>query len=155
MNVEGQKRAARGGEFGPNGEWYDGGRFIATSENTIKSAPVRRELSDEEKARRAEKEAERAAQAAKWDAWITTRRALFTDTIAALTRNPGHVTDERWALLLETGHAGFLPSLGRDLSLYGRLSEKQARYVADAMIGRRSRKNEDEWETFFNLLTEQ
>lgn len=27
-----QKRAAKGGEVGANGEWYEGGKFIATTE---------------------------------------------------------------------------------------------------------------------------
>jgi hypothetical protein len=30
--METQKRAAKGGEEGANGEWYEGGKFIATTE---------------------------------------------------------------------------------------------------------------------------
>lgn len=31
--METQKRAAKGGEEGANGEWYEGGKFIATTEH--------------------------------------------------------------------------------------------------------------------------
>jgi hypothetical protein len=156
MEVSGQRRAKRGGEFGPNGEWYEGGKFIATSELTRKSSPYHRpELSDEEKARRAAEALERDARAAKFDEWLSARRARFAETISYLTSNPGSHTPEMWAMLLETGHAGFLPSLGRDLHLYGRLSEKQARYVTNAMIGRQTKKNLDEWYQFFDSLVEE
>lgn len=36
-----QKRARKGGEYGANGEWYEGGKFIATSERTKKRKPVK------------------------------------------------------------------------------------------------------------------
>lgn len=42
-NAEFQKRAMKGGEFGPNGEWYKGGAFIATKDNP-KSAPHGRQM---------------------------------------------------------------------------------------------------------------
>jgi hypothetical protein len=32
MNTTTQKRAKTGGEFGANGDWYEGGKFIATTE---------------------------------------------------------------------------------------------------------------------------
>jgi hypothetical protein len=36
MAVKTQKRAAKGGEFGANGEWYEGGKFINTIEENGK-----------------------------------------------------------------------------------------------------------------------
>ena len=36
MTVKTQKRATKGGEFGANGEWYEGGKFINTVEQNAK-----------------------------------------------------------------------------------------------------------------------
>jgi hypothetical protein len=43
------KRAAKGGEFGANGEWYEGGKFINTvPENRKKEGSYRRKPSKQE-----------------------------------------------------------------------------------------------------------
>ena len=49
-----QKRATRGGEFGPNGIWYNGGEFIATTE----LLPVSKNERDEDGAIRGTRKAE-------------------------------------------------------------------------------------------------
>lgn len=36
-----QKRAAKGGEEGANGEWYEGGKFIATTEHAKGTAAAK------------------------------------------------------------------------------------------------------------------
>ena len=35
--MKSQSRAKTGGEFGANGEWYDGGKFIATTDHAKKA----------------------------------------------------------------------------------------------------------------------
>ena len=42
--ADGQRRAKAGGEFGANGEWYEGGKFIATTDH-VKLPPVKWEPS--------------------------------------------------------------------------------------------------------------
>lgn len=95
-----QPRARRGGELGPNGEWYDGGKFIATKDSTVKSAPLRREPSAADVAaadvRRAK--AERIAL------WLDGRRRSLADVIATLTAQPADSTlsPQGWARSVAT-----------------------------------------------------
>ena len=42
MATKTQKRASVGGEFGANGEWYDGGKFINTVEENAKGKAKKR-----------------------------------------------------------------------------------------------------------------
>lgn len=42
MTTATQKRAAVGGEFGANGEWYEGGKFINTVEENAKGKAKKR-----------------------------------------------------------------------------------------------------------------
>jgi hypothetical protein len=146
---DGQKRAAAGGEFGPNGEWYKGGAWIATTEEP-KGVPVERVLSPEAAARHAEQ----AARAARIAAWVEARRVRFADLIATLTFNPGDVDDATWRYRVENHSAGFLPSLGRSLYTGGSLTERQAEYAVKAVLGRRTKKNADEWESLRDALCE-
>lgn len=39
---EGHSRAAKGGQFGANGEWYSGGKFIATTDHPKGCKPARK-----------------------------------------------------------------------------------------------------------------
>ena len=45
-----QKRAKAGGEIGANGEFYEGDKFIATMDTTIKTAPARYVFTPEKEA---------------------------------------------------------------------------------------------------------
>jgi hypothetical protein len=74
-----QKRAAVGGELGANGEWYEGGKFIATKENP-KSSPVRFELSAAEMQAKADREAAEM----RLQEWLSSRRAALALAISAL-----------------------------------------------------------------------
>lgn len=145
----GQKRAAAGGEYGPNGEWYKGGAWIATTEEP-KGAPVVRTLSPEAEAYRAEQ----AARTARVREWLDGRRARFADLIATLTANPGDVDAAAWQYRVENYSAGFLPSLGQTLATTGTLSERQAEYVVKAALGRQTKKNLDEWDALREALQE-
>lgn len=145
-----QKRAQAGGETGVNGEWYRGGEFIATSENTIKG----RER--DERPRDLEREAENARCAARLNAWLEARRTEFADLIAQLTANPCEVPvvpAERWTWMLENGHAGFIPSLGRELFMAGSLSRRQAQCVAKAVMGRQTNRNAEAWDSLVERLS--
>lgn len=42
--AKGQARARAGGEVGANGEWYEGGKFIATRDNAKRAAQARRAM---------------------------------------------------------------------------------------------------------------
>lgn len=46
MTTTAQTRAAKGGEFGANGEWYEGGKFI----NTVANNPKKRVITQPSKA---------------------------------------------------------------------------------------------------------
>lgn len=153
----GQRRAKAGGEFGANGEWYEGGKFIATLEHTIKSAPLVHELSDEEKAEREAKRIAHQAAVARLNAWLASRREQFSGLIAVLNSNPNpcEITPERWQWLLENGHGGFASSLGFQLYNNGSLSPKQARYALKFYFGRRNKANADEWDSLESSLVEE
>lgn len=148
-----QRRAQAGGEIGANGEWYEGGKFIATQENTVKTAPMHHEVSPEEAARRAARDEESRITAARIQAWLVERRARFADVIARLTANPGH-DPKWWAELLANHQAGFHASLGTQLYSSGALSPKQAQHVAKAIFGRCNRKNADAWDALVTDLSE-
>lgn len=148
-----QRRAKAGGEYGANGEWYEGGKFIATEEDTIKRAPMRHEISAEELARRAAREEQDRITAARVQAWLAGRRARFADLIARLTANPGH-DPKWWAELLQNNQAGFHASLGTQLERGGNLSRRQAEYVAKFVFGRANRKNAEAWDALVADLSE-
>lgn len=142
-----QKRAKAGGEYGPNGEWYKGGTWIATTDHP-KTAPTERgefhPLHD-------------AHVIAYRQNWRAERAAKFAEYINRFTANPGSyagyiVSDEQWAKMLEYGHAGFHADLARQLKLNGRLSPRQAEYFAKAVFGRRTKKNEKEFEALVEDL---
>lgn len=146
----GQRRAVAGGEVGPNGEWYAGGTFIATTDRP-KSAPLERVLSVEDEAERAE----RATRIASLAAWLESRRAQFAPIIATLTANVDGIYDAAtWDRRVADHAAGFLPSLGRTLYMQGSLSEKQAHHVVKAILGRQTKRNAAEWDELFASLTE-
>lgn len=148
-----QRRAAAGGEFGANGEWYDGGKFIATQENTIKAAPMRHEVTAEEAARRAARDEVNRITVARLQVWLAARRERFTVLITRLTANPGH-DPKWWAELLQNNQAGFYASLGTQLRDGGSLTHRQAECVAKFVFGRVNRKNEQAWDALVNELSE-
>lgn len=143
-----QKRAKSGGEIGPNGEWYPGGAFIATTDHAksvrFESRPV-----DEARLAAGRAEARRIAE------WLESRQTALAGIVAALTANPGDVDDAVWRQRVIDHAAGFLPSLGRTLYMQGNLSERQAEYVAKAIIGRRTRKTEAQHDEMIDLLTQE
>lgn len=130
-----QRRAVVGGEFGANGEWYEGGKFIATNDHP-KSAPVDARPHDAARAAAMADAAQRLA------AWLTARRERFAGLIAELTAQPADstFTPEQWDRNVENHQAGFLASMGRTLYMSGNLTTRQAEAVAKAIVGRRSRK---------------
>lgn len=155
MNCElGQKRAKAGGELGANGEWYEGGKFIATKDRP-KAPPAHHEISDEEKARRAAKAEAEAAHKARYDAWMAPRSERIAELVKPFLSAPQHMTTDGWAVMLETGHAGFHADLARQLQRLGNLTQNQARYFVKAVMGRETSKNSDAWNELFDFVTEQ
>ncbi len=149
-----QRRAVAGGEFGANGEWYDGGKFIATQENTIKCAPmVRPEPTAAELAERAARAEQDRITVARLQMWLAARRERFADLITRLTANPGH-DPKWWAELLQNNQAGFYPSLGKQLQSGGSLTPRQSEFVAKFVFGRANRKNEQAWDALVADLSE-
>lgn len=144
-----QKRAVVGGEIGPNGEWYDGGKFIATKADTVKRAPACVERSADDAARMALD----AVKSARIAAWLAARQDGFRALVARLTANPG-MGQAEWERRLELGHAGFMASLGRQLWECGSLSRRQADAVCRFQFGRLTNRNSDAWEAMLADLTE-
>lgn len=142
-----QKRARSGGEFGVNGEFYEGGKFLPSNENRPKTAPA-------ERPEVAQARADRSAEAARIENWLTSRRERFAALIAGLLVNTSEHSDEFWAQMVENHQAGFLPSLGRTLYMTGTLSQRQAEALAKNQFGRMTKKNADEFENLVNALTE-
>lgn len=140
-----QRRAQKGGEFGANGEWYEGGKFIATSENTIKSAPAERRAYTPDPAQE--------ARAAAINAWLAQRQAELAPIVAQLTSKPDGIDEAVWQQRVIDHAAGFLPSLGRTLHVQGSLSAKQAEFVAKAILGRCTRRNAAEFDALLEKLT--
>ncbi len=133
-----QRRAKVGGEIGANGEFYEGGKFIATKDNP-KSAPVKFEASPEQLAYREECDRRRVAVAA----WLAARQAELKPVIDQLrAMQPA-------GSFFEDFHAG----LGRQLFESGSLSRKQALFAAKAVLGRRTNKNDEAHEALIAQLT--
>lgn len=143
----GQRRAKAGGEYGPNGEFYQGGSWIATTDRP-KMAPHRSEpLSDEERARR------QVARDAEWaraqafqrahDEWRAARVARFGDLLAVLESEPLGI--------FRTFHQ----SLAEQLRARGCLSQKQARYAVRALLGRENKRNHEQWDTLMTALPQE
>lgn len=153
MDETTQRRAKVGGEYGANGEWYEGGKFIATHENTIKVAPMRHEVSPEEAARRLARDEANRITAARLQVWLAARRERFADLIARLTANPGH-DPKWWAELLQNNQAGFYASLGTQLQSGGSLTHRQSEHVAKFVFGRANRKNEQAWDALVADISE-
>ena len=152
---DGQRRAAAGGERGANGEWYEGGKFIATKDRT-KSAPVKREYSAEETAAYLARKAERADFKANHGAWLAARRGEFANLITEMTTNHGFSHEPSvWKQLVEGYAAGFYPSLGWTLHQTGYLSERQAEYACKFVFNRRNKKNAAEFDALWDSLTAQ
>lgn len=138
-----QRRANVGGEFGANGEWYEGGKFIATQEDTIKSAPMRHEITPEELARREAAQAEHDATVARLNAWIAGRSEQFKDLLAVLESEPRGTSETFWQ------------SLARQIRTSGSLSTRQARYAVKAMFGRENKANREAYWALAEALTEE
>lgn len=146
-----QRRAKAGGEVGANGEWYAGGKFIATHEDTIKAAPMRHEASAEEKARWAAWKAEAEAATARRNAWIAARCEQFRDILNALEASG---TDQ-WGHALPAASGSFFQSLAQQLRANGSLSRKQADHAVKATLGRRNKKNAQAWDAAVAALVEE
>lgn len=136
-----QQRAKAGGELGANGEWYEGGKFIATKDNP-KSAPPLRTLLAPDPARMAADE----ARTASIQQWLERRRAELADVIDVLTQCPEGYDAAVWAQRVADHAAGFEASLGRTLWVQGCLSRKQAEAAVRVVYGRRNRRIEDAWD---------
>lgn len=150
MNNDTQRRAKAGGEFGANGEWYEGGKFIATQEDTIKAAPVRHEISPEERARREAAQAEHAAAVARLNAWLAARAEQFASVLAVLEAT----AKDMWGNPIVTPET-FHQSLGRQLRASGSVSPKQAQFVAKAVYGRRNKRNAEAYDALLTALVEE
>lgn len=145
-----QRRAKAGGEIGANGEWYEGGKFIATQEDTIKTALMRHEITPEELARRAAAQAEHDATVARLNAWIAARAEQFAPVLAVLEAR----LNDQWGnpvVIPETFHQ----SLGRQLRASGSVSPEQAQYVAKAVYGRQNKHNSEQYDVFLTALVEE
>jgi hypothetical protein len=118
MNTTSQPRARAGGETGLNGEWYEGGKFLPSTEDRPKTAPgPRHELTAEEQARRDARKAADDAEAARINAWLDSRRIEFGGLILQLRGRPldSEISPERWAEMAET--RGFVAELVREISV--------------------------------------
>lgn len=128
----GQRRAAPGGELGANGEWYEGGKFIATRDNPKgeghERKPAQSAASDEWARRKA------AA-----DAWAAPRLARFAALLADLEAQP----------------YGFMRDMGYLLREQARLTPRQAEAVVRLHLGRRVKKNAAEWDALADALCEE
>lgn len=154
----GQRRAKAGGEFGANGEWYEGGKFIATKDDTVKSAPpARRELSPEEIAEREARKAREDAAAARFQNWVAPRHVRFAPLVAQLTayRFDSGFTKEQWPEFLKLGHGGFIANMGLALAQCGSLTYRQAEPVVKFLHGRRTKKNAEAFDALLTDLTEE
>lgn len=154
----GQRRAKAGGEYGANGDWYEGGKFIATKDSTVKSAPVaRRELTPEEMAEQAARKAREDAEQARHQAWIAPRLERFASLVARLTARPwnSQFTEQEWPEFVKLGHGGFLANMGLELARFGRLSPRQALPVVEIVHGRRTKKNAETFDALLADLTEE
>lgn len=149
-SYDGQKRAKVGGEVGANGEWYEGGKFIATRDNAKQAPTPKRELTADDIARI---EANRAREL-RIIAWDAARREQFKDIVAPFLACPHGTSDARWQDMLSSGHADFASGLAYQLQRDGSLSEKQAHYFVKFVMGRETKKNSDAWWKLFDAITE-
>lgn len=149
MTLTIQRRAKAGGEYGANGEWYEGGKFIATQEDTIKTAPIRHEITPEEIARREAAKAEHAAAVARLHAWLAARAKQFAAVLDVLERRPM----DQWGNIVETPET-FHQSLGRQLRESGSVSPRQAQFIVKAVFGRRNKRNAEEYDALLDALAE-
>lgn len=149
-----QPRAKAGGEYGPNGEWYEGGKFIATSENTTKSAPRRSNLTDAQIAEIAARKAKQEAEMAVFQEWKAGRIAKFKAIIDSFLECPSGLNKEEWDRSLVLGHGTFYQSLAMELKNCGYLSPKQAHYLCKGYFGRQTKKNLEEWNELEYALCE-
>lgn len=132
----GQRRAKAGGEFGANGDWYEGGKFIATDADTIKTAPRKFELS--------------AAQIAERDAYAMLEAARMAEVMAARDARAAKFADT--LAILRAQQTDFHASLA-DAILSGPISARQCNYVLKAVFGRCNKRNEAAWLTLADALT--
>ena len=137
MDYTGQRRAQAGGEIGANGEWYEGGKFIATRDNPKRSPPP--PPSAEELMRRAEFKAREDARMTAFTAWLGQRITQFSDLLKFLESFP---------------QDDFYSSLARQIREQGSLSIKQSRYAVKFFMGRRVKKNSSAWDDLDYALTE-
>lgn len=141
--ADGQRRAKAGGEFGANGEWYEGGKFIATTDH-VKLPPVKWEPSLAATAEALAREERSRRWTAAYDAWMAARAEVNASAIAfLLAQQPQGVYFEQ-----------FLPSLGRQLRDEGSLSRKQAQYAAKGILGRYTNKTAESHEALIEQFTE-
>ena len=145
-----QRRAKAGGEYGANGEWYEGGKFIATQEDTIKSAPMRHEITPEELARRAAAQAEQSAAVARLNAWLSARAEQFASVLAILEACPS----DQWGSPISFPES-FHQSLGRQLRASSSVSPKQAQFIAKAVYGRQNKRNAEQYDALLSSLVEE
>jgi hypothetical protein len=138
-----QRRARVGGEVGPNGEFYRGGAWIATTD-APKAAP-RPEPSPEWLAERTAREAAARARAESERAWIDRRVTQFGDLLRVLEWTDPSAP----APLFDS----FYQSIARSLRTFGRLTPKQARYAVRAYFDGRTRENEAALECMHDALT--
>jgi len=146
-----QRRAKAGGEYGANGEWYEGGKFIATKEDTIKVAPMRHEITPEELARREAAQAEHAATVARLNAWLAARAEQFAPALAVLEASP---LNDQWGETVPMSET-FHQSLGRQLRASGSVSPRQAQFVAKAVHGRQNKRNAEQYDALLTALVEE
>ena len=145
-----QRRARIGGELGVNGEWYEGGKFIATRDNPKQAPLPKRELTADDLARiEANREREQREIA-----WLNARKDQFRELTAPFLACPFQLSEARWNDQLSSGHADFNSSLAYQLMRDGSLSERQARYFVKAAIGRETKKNSVAWWAAFDSITE-
>jgi len=150
----GQARAVPGGERGPNGEWYKGGAFIATTD--APKAPARVDCrTPEQIARDAARQAADAARAAKFAEWLAARRPVLEPYYKRFLAVPYGVSAERWADMLANGNAGFIPNLARELRDCGYLTPRQAHYFAREIYPGRGRADSEKRFDLEDLLTMQ
>jgi hypothetical protein len=136
----GQRRARAGGEYGANGEWYEGGKFIATRESTIRTTKMRHELTPDELVRHEAEKANRAATVERLNAWLSARAEQFKDLLAVLESEPRGTGETFWQ------------SLARQIRDSGSLSPKQSRHAVKAMFGRETKANSEAYWTMFEAL---
>lgn len=146
-----QRRAKAGGEYGPNGEWYDGGKFIATQADTIKRAPAsRRLLTVEEEESRSQAAAKFAEVESRRREWIASRTATLSTVLRALEQS---LWVDQWGN--PEGRNPFLISLAQQLRANGSLSPRQAQFAAKAVVGRRTKRTALEFDELVDLITQE